>query len=605
MEKIRKALSPVLCLCAALALFMAFPCPENLGSHGLVNIFENLYLSIKPMCFEMCLGFAALCFAHKRFRAGRINPLLAIVCLVIAAVWLMAQGFRIDNTLDELSRGPGQLVKCLIYLVGSYELLMLLSALILHALDSDWDMKDSRLFGFVRRHSFLSFFVIILVALAPTCIVSYPGYMCADSYCQLAYYFGIYEFVSHHPPVHTLLISLPVKLGMLMGSSNFGLFLSVCLQALVFAGVFAYMLHSMIELKAPRWLVLISFLTIVLSPNYTVVAAMILKDNMYTYGLVLFTVEVLYIFRLRGDYLKKAWHPALLFLSVMMVMLLRNNGKYLLYVFIPVLIIVMLCWGFKQKAVKKALLGALLLLLPVFSSMAVESFVVSHYDVAPGSRREALSLVFQQTARYIYERGDQVSPEERAAIDAVISYEDISTEYNPMISDPVKQYFRDECTTADLINYFKVWAKQGIRAPHVYLKATVNQNYPLVFPWKTWVCTNGYTESNQHYHISEPIGLHEVNVADGVENVMRSANSLLGLLPVPGISSSLPCCCLLLILLCVEALRRRKWLFLMIALPSLLSVGIVILAPVVDLRYAFSVVYSMSLLTALFVSPEE
>jgi len=601
-----KALSWILCFCTGLFLFMDMSCPAELvpyaGENAIVNIANNLFLSIKFDFFVVFVCFAACLWLQQRYPAERKNLLLRLVCLAVAAVWLLGKFFAMDNTLDELSKGPGQLVKALIYLLGSYNLLMLLWSCLDRFLDSDWDIKESRLMAFVGRHSFLSFFAAIIVCALPTWIVCYPGYMNSDAYCQVAYYFGIYEFVSHHPPVHTLFISLPIKLGMLLGSSNLGLYLLVCVQMLIFAAVFAYMLHTMVRLSSPRWLVVISFLTVVLSSCYIPVAAWADKDNLYSYGVLLFTIEVLQIFRMKDEYWKKPGHVALLALSILMVMLMRNNGKYLLYVLVPVLLVIFAYNGLKNGQLKKAAIRSMALLLPIVASVLIQNAVIAYYDVAPGSRREALSLPFQQTARLIYERGDSITEEERAIIDKVISYEDISTKYNPMISDPVKEHFRDDCSTSDLLAYAKVWLKQGIKAPHVYLKATLNQNYPLFSPWGKLAVYEGLTtESRLHYHISEPLGLHEVNVADSLEDVIDAAHEILVLLPVPGLTSNLAVCCIFLLLLCQQALRRRYYIFLLCSLPALLTIGTVILAPVMDVRYAFAVIYSIPVLTAVYL----
>lgn len=596
----------LLSMCTALSLFMSIACPAELeaysGTGAIVNILDNLALSIGADAFAVFICFGAFYWLRSSFPVERDNMLLRIVCFVVAVVWLLGRCFEIDNSVDHLSKGPGQIVKALVYILGSYNLLMQLWACVQRFFASGRNLRESRFAAFVTRHSFLTFFVAIIVFILPVWIVCYPGYMCSDAYCQLAYYFDIYEFVSHHPPVHTLLISWPVKLGMILGSSNMGLYLVICAQMLCFAAVFAYMLHTMMVLSAPKWLVLISFLTVALSPSYVNVAAMVLKDNVYSYGVLLFTIEIVYLLRLKEAYWKTWWHVALLALSIMMVMLLRNNGKYLLYVFVPLMLVWFIWQGLKKRQLKLTVFSCLSFVLPILVSVLIQNAVIAHYDVAPGSRREALSLPFQQTARYIYERGDTVTAEDRAIIDKVISYEDISTEYDPMISDPVKQYFRDECSMGDIIAYAKVWLKQGISAPHVYAKATLNQNYPLLCPWKTTSYQKLFTESPIHYHISEPLGIHEVNVADGVERIIIALSGIMALLPVPGFSSNLPVCSIFLLLLCQDALRKRKYMFLTCALPALITMGTVVLAPLVDPRYAFALIYSMPLLTAVYLN---
>ena len=56
--------------------------------------------------------------------------------------------------------------------------------------------------------------------------------------------------------------------------------------------------------------------------------------------------------------------------------------------------------------------------------------------------------------------------------------------------------------------------------------------------------------------------------------------------------------------LCCYALSRRRWCFLIPALPLLLSVGIVLLAPGISgtPRYAYPIVYSLPVVMACYCS---
>ena len=61
---------------------------------------------------------------------------------------------------------------------------------------------------------------------------------------------------------------------------------------------------------------------------------------------------------------------------------------------------------------------------------------------------------------------------------------------------------------------------------------------------------------------------------------------------------------LVLMFLCCYALSRRRWCFLIPALPLLLSVGIVLLAPGISgtPRYAYPIVYSLPVVMACYCS---
>lgn len=73
-----------------------------------------------------------------------------------------------------------------------------------------------------------------------------------------------------------------------------------------------------------------------------------------------------------------------------------------------------------------------------------------HYQIEPGSIREALSLPFQQTARYALEYGNEITEEEAAVISNILDYEHLAENYNPRISDPVKRTFNKNATREEL-----------------------------------------------------------------------------------------------------------------------------------------------------------
>ena len=213
-------------------------------------------------------------------------------------------------------------------------------------------------------------------------------------------------------------------------------------------------------------------------------------------------------------------------------------------------------------------------------------------------------MPIQQTARYVLERGDEVTAEERAAIAAVLDYDNMARDYYPMEADPVKDAFNPEATTADVLNYLKTWLRMGLKHPLVYVKATVNQSYPLVYPFAECNRLANGTLNRYHLYAAETIGIHDVEVAPRLNNIRNEFNADLFYLPFTGLVCSIPVHVLVLMFLCCYALSRRRWCFLIPALPLLLSVGIVLLAPGIagTPRYAYPIVYSLPVVMAYYYS---
>ena len=412
---------------------------------------------------------------------------------------------------------------------------------------------------------------------------------------------GLYEFTSHHPPAHTVYFSSIIALGRKLGSADLGLFAVMLLQAGMHSAVFAYALHTMRQLGAPRYLRVLGLLAAMFSPFYVTAYPTVVKDNLYSWAILLVVIEVLCMLHLGRDYWRSGRHMALLALGILGSMLMRNNGKYVIWPMVLLLLIVFFVRYRKTGLFRRVVLA---LLLPVLAANLIQSALMSHYDIEKGSIREALSLPIQQTARYVLERGDEVTAEERAAIAAVLDYDNMARDYFPMESDPVKDAFNPEATAADVLNYLKTWLRMGLKHPLVYVKATVNQSYPLVYPFAECGRLANGTLNRYHLYAAETIGIHDVEVAPRLNNIRNEFNNDLFYLPFTGLVCSIPVHVLVLMFLCCYALSRRRWCFLIPALPLLLSVGIVLLAPGISgtPRYAFPIVYSLPVVMAYYYS---
>lgn len=142
------------------------------------------------------------------------------------------------------------------------------------------------------------------------------------------------------------------------------------------------------------------------------------------------------------------------------VALLRNEGKYVILSSIVLML-------FLIKENRKILLVSgvtIAISLGIFFNVLMPAF-----HITPSSRREALSVPFQQTARYFWECSDEVTTEELEAVSAVLDASSIGEKYNPVSAESVKNTFHEEATSKELTNYFKAWFKMGLKHPKVYV----------------------------------------------------------------------------------------------------------------------------------------
>ena len=93
-----------------------------------------------------------------------------------------------------------------------------------------------------------------------------------------------------------------------------------------------------------------------------------------------------------------------------------------------------------EKRLRRPVLAVLLAVC--IGSFGFDTFTEKVLDIPAGSVGEALSIPMQQTARYIRDYGNEVTDDERTAIEKVLDYDAIVQSYMPELSDGVKQYYK-------------------------------------------------------------------------------------------------------------------------------------------------------------------
>lgn len=608
---------------SAVAICMTYNIPELNSVYTKTALSEmvwNLKYSLSNTAMQSTLLFG--CFAYagvfiEKRKTTKMNA-LPIISILLAIVWVMGKSFYIDDTLDAMFSTLGQTVKTIIYVFGVSWIInqcfYLFYWFIHNFEEKEKKIKSTKVGDFCLKHSILTTMVLLILFWLPNIIISFPGYTYIDAWTQLLQYFDVREFTSHHPPVHTIIMGAVIEFGTKLANRNLGIFLFVVIQCLCASAVISYSLYTMKKLlNAPKWLLTIGFIIGAIVPYYSGYVSLIVKDNLFSYAFLLFMIELLHYIVLGNEFFKSKKHTILFSVAVTFTLLFRNNGKYVLYPFLAFLLVYLGVQAIRQQG-KKAkkekgkfiLKTAAIFLVPIIFSTAVSAIFTAKYDIEKGSRREALSFMFQQTARYVSEYERDVTKSEAEAISAILDYDNLPELYDPRISDPVKRTFNDDCTTEDLVNYLKVWAVQLFKHPTVYIEATVNQNYYLLYP---------VVENNKlYYQTYWGQYIESINKVEGFEDVVfedatplrRTNNGFIELMfsiPLMGALSSPAFYNLILIALFIFSAYKKKINWLIASIPIILSNAIIILAPVIQghPRYAFPIVFSMPILFAYYL----
>lgn len=400
---------------------------------------------------------------------------------------------------------------------------------------------------------------------------------------------------NHHPYFTTVLFGLFAKFGLLVdGNIRYGVALyclcQMVLTALVLTGVWFYLRRIGLPAKyCKAGLVFTAFF-----PLYPLYAITMLKDTLFSLACLTFSVLLFEIARSRGESLKKNWFCALLFLDALFVMLTKNQGVY--FAGAAAVVCLIFC--------RRRLRAAAALLLPVLLVQLVWiRILLPAWNVAPGGKQEVISLLFQQTARYVVTYPEDVTEEEAAAIRAVIDYDALPELYKPHLADPVKFTYNQDATAEEMSAYYRAWLQMFRRHPDAYLQAFLHNMYGGFYLEHETALS--YTDFDNREGVNYP----DLYVAmtprlqraqPVVQILLRAVQHLPGL----GLLFCIGFYPWVILFVFLDTLRRRQYVEILSQLPAILSVAVLLPAPVSgSYRYAMPLLFMIPFLLGVRLLP--
>ena len=392
----------------------------------------------------------------------------------------------------------------------------------------------SSLAGYLDRvlgkKGLLKIWLFIMLFWLPYLIIDYPAVVHADSGVMLGEYMSG-NLSNHHPVLQTLFFGSFVRFGEnAFGSQSVGVFLFALLQYLYGSFITALLFDYVRKKGAPLPIWFFALLVICLMPAFPRNATAVCKDSNYTFYLMFVIYLMMITFDRKDMPINKNYLLLVLwFFAIILTCFSRKNGIHVLILSLPFLLVYMR----KSTVTMLACLFVFIISFSVY--FGGEMIITDKFNIGNNDTRESLSIPFQQTARYVRDYGDDVTEEEKQAIDAVLDYGNLAANYNPELSDPVKATYKDDSTSEDLKNYLGVWFKMFFSHPDAYVQATLNNVYGYFYPdnigyYKDLFFMSMCIDENL---IHGPEGLEEL--ADKLVDLnMKSRN-----LPVLGVFSSL------------------------------------------------------------------
>ena len=360
--------------------------------------------------------------------------------------------------------------KFITYGVIFYNIIKILFSLI-EQIDWNKTRKD------ILKPSLKTFIVVALllfIVWLPYFLNYYPGITSFDTHYQLMQGFGKVPYNNHHPVVHTFIMSSVVKVGhAITGDYNLGIALYVILQMIFCAITLSFVIYYMGKRNINPIIKMITFLCFAFVPFVPQFSIAVWKDVPFAMFMAWLLIGIIEMITKEEKFFAKKRNLGLFMLITLCVLFFRNNGVYIIILTLPFAIV----W--KRKYWKQILI---ILGIPIIFYYIITGPVFTKFNIAKSSSKEMLSIPMQQMARIVKYKGDELSEEDKNIIGQYINIDTAAENYDPTISDPIKNEFNDGTFNQDKLNLIKLYVKLVIKYPGETLEALVGNTYGYYYP---------------------------------------------------------------------------------------------------------------------------
>ena len=430
--------------------------------------------------------FARLGYAPRDWTALAIISVVVGVCGVLGVSYVAGQGWRSFDALTTVLLCIAASVAAAIVIVACERGFTRLSLT---------DRPCSRLARLTPAWSWRSialFSVIMALFWLPWLIANYPGGTYWDTYYQIFQcypenhpiavipYAECYDntltdayLCDHHPIVDTLIYgAFGMASDALTGNWMAGVFVFVCLQGAATIVAFTASIAYLRERSCPPALCFFAYVFLCVMPFVSTWALCMVKDSLFGLFYIPYMMMLFEAVRTRGESLRTSRAVVLFALAGLALCLTKKTG---LYVVVPTAVIAMIVclmrdhrkrnarsdshvhrsgirYRHREQAARphdhrpwKAYLTQALL-CGIVMTIVFPMVVFPLLNVAPGGKQEVLGTLFQQTARHVLYYPDDVTEDEREAIDALLEYDNLAHQYTFNFQDEVKYRYNLDAT---------------------------------------------------------------------------------------------------------------------------------------------------------------
>lgn len=434
-----------------------------------------------------------------------------------------------------------------------------------------------------ERHVISGVMMTVFLFRLPYLIAFFPCSMTWDGGVQICSLYGSETFTNHHPPLLSFFYGAVAKYSQEWNIPNIGMFAIPLVQTTLSAFAAAKVCELFRYLKTPYWIRWGSLLYYAAFTVWCIFDCTVIKDTLYYPLTMLFLVQIIYCILQKEAFFQGKSNLIKLLVYGVLITQVRNNGIFVLIFVLPV--------AFLLVSNRRKLVFGAAVILTFLLSFALDNWVWPAFGVTKlAVKEDTYCILFQQTAKYGQDYPDDVTAEERAFLDTLFDYDELTEAYNPYLADWVKNCLRiSEASSADNTNrefaavrnqYFRVWFAQFLRHPvsyaETFFECSYGYYYPELRPYKEGM---GFYEE-ERYVFSE--GMHAYRQIGQLAPARFLLEQFSKAEYLPGIGLLYRCgfytwCVVFAV---IYLIVRRRYRDIVMTLPAVVNILVCLLSPV-------------------------
>lgn len=527
-------------------------------------------------------------FCVSIYKALQIKEKRLVVCtLIISVLFSLFEviGFSIDRakSLDYIISSKALFLNSIVKFIGIatiiYVVILFLYEKVIPTINKK-EYKTIKLFN-ANKSSFFILWGIIMLAWLPYFLKYCPAIITPDSLNQIYQTQGINILTNHHPVFHTFLIGIALNIGKLIGNYNVGVAIFTVFQMLALSAIFAFTLYTMSKKNINNGIKIGTFIFFAFYPIFGMYSITIWKDIPFAIVMLLFILQLVDLVYNEKEFLNSKKKIIFLIISMILVIMFRNNGIYVVLLTIPFLL-----WCYR-KSIKKLLPIAI---IPVIFYLLYTGPVFKIFNVKKGSVREALSIPLQQFVRVLKDRGSELTDKQKQSIYNFLPEDDIVELYDPTLSDPVKACFNEEYFNNNKFEFITTWLSVVFGYPVEVVEAFLCNNYGYWYPEASnWIVSRVIMENELGIKTTSMMENKALNFMD--ELIDNRAIPVVSFIFSIGFMFWIDLICVMYII------YKKEYKKLLIVIPILAVWLTTIASPVFcEYRYVFSMVVTLPII---------